>query len=431
MLPSGSTLTPSGCWSSAWAAAPSRKPKSNRPVPTAVWTAKASPSASTQRSDEVSLSASHSRSPSGASPEVCANHASATGPSSRPSLVVPAATATAPVRGSRVHSWWMPAIATQTRSRHQATSQGLESRVVPSPSNHWTPSPASTRTSPVASVMPRSWWWTVSATTTSYPTSAATSAGSRHRPFGSRKPPRPAHDVAVRRTARPTSSCPASATRRRRRAAAPPSRGSAGRSAPTGGATYGESPGCSVPRARCCSTRLVEQGLDRVDVPLAGVLRDDVALRVDEHQRRPGPGGVGLPGDELGVVEDGVLHGVPLDGLGERHRVGLVHELRRVHADDDQLLGEPLLQRPQLVDDVQAVDAAEGPEVEQHEAAAQVAQGDGAVGVQPGPAASSGARTRGRVLMPPSSPASTRRLLTAQGVDPSPVDGPGRRPVAC
>ena len=57
--PSGSAVTPSGCWSRAWAASPSTKPKSNRPVPTAVPTVR-SPSASrTQRIAEVSESAAH------------------------------------------------------------------------------------------------------------------------------------------------------------------------------------------------------------------------------------------------------------------------------------------------------------------------------------------------------------------------------------
>jgi hypothetical protein len=46
-----------------------------------------------------------------------------------------------------------------------------------------------------------------------------------------------------------------------------------------------------------------------------------------------------------------------------------------VHADDDEHVGVPLLDRAQLVDDVQAVDAAEGPEVEQDDPAAQVGEG--------------------------------------------------------
>ena len=53
---------------------------------------------------------------------------------------------------------------------------------------------------------------------------------------------------------------------------------------------------------------------------------------------------------------------------GDRARhggvVGLVRELRRVHADDHETIPESLLERPQLLDDAQAVDAAERPEIE-------------------------------------------------------------------
>ncbi len=126
-----------------------------------------------------------------------------------------------------------------------------------------------------------------------------------------------------------------------------------------------------------------EQGVDRVGVALAGVLRDDVPLRVDQHQGRPGACGVGLPGHELGVVEHRVTHVVPLHRCGQGVRIRLVLELRRVHADHHELVGVLLLDLTQLVEHVQAVDAAEGPEVEEHEPAAQVRQGERPVGVQP------------------------------------------------
>jgi hypothetical protein len=129
--------------------------------------------------------------------------------------------------------------------------------------------------------------------------------------------------------------------------------------------------------------QLGDEHVDRVLVPLAGVLGDDVALRVDEHQRGPGASGVGLPGLEVGVVEHRVRDLVALRGRPQRVRVGLVHELRRVDAHDDELTVVLLLQRPKLVEDMQAVDAAERPEVEQDEAAAQVGQAQGALGVQP------------------------------------------------
>src|SRR3546814_8537941 len=85
-----------------------------------------------------------------------------------------------------------------------------------------------------------------------------------------------------------------------------------------------------------------------------------------------------------------MVHRVALDRSPERVRIGLVHELRRVRPDHDQLVGELLLYRAQLVEDVQAVDAAEGPEVEQHEASAELAQGQRAGGVEPAAAAELG-----------------------------------------
>ena len=63
--------------------------------------------------------------------------------------------------------------------------------------------------------------------------------------------------------------------------------------------------------------------------------------------------------------------------------VGLVRELRRVDADDDEHVGVALLDLAQLVDDVQAVDAAERPEVEQHDAPAQPGQRQRLRGVDP------------------------------------------------
>jgi hypothetical protein len=78
-----------------------------------------------------------------------------------------------------------------------------------------------------------------------------------------------------------------------------------------------------------------------------------------------------------------MLHAVALDRGDQRVRVGLVDELGRVDADDHQLLGVLLLHRAQLVEDVQAVDAAERPEVEQDEATSQVADGQRGGGVEP------------------------------------------------
>jgi hypothetical protein len=79
-----------------------------------------------------------------------------------------------------------------------------------------------------------------------------------------------------------------------------------------------------------------------------------------------------------------VVHLVALDRRGERDRVRLVHELRGVHADDHEDVAVLLLERAQLVEDVQAVDAAERPEVEDHDLAAELREGHvAAAGVEP------------------------------------------------
>ena len=77
------------------------------------------------------------------------------------------------------------------------------------------------------------------------------------------------------------------------------------------------------------------------------------------------------------------MHLVALDRVEQRPVVGLVRELRAVHPDDGEHVGEPLLERPQLVEHVQAVDAAGGPEVEQHEPAAQPLERQRPVGADP------------------------------------------------
>ena len=130
--------------------------------------------------------------------------------------------------------------------------------------------------------------------------------------------------------------------------------------------------------------QLVEQRHQPGRMALTGHRGDQVPLRVDDAQRRPGPGGVPVPRLHPRIVEYRVPHAVPLHRGGQRVRILLVLELRRVHPDHHQHVGVPLLDRPQLVEHVQAVDAAEGPEVEQYDPAAQVGQGQRpAAGVQP------------------------------------------------
>lgn len=126
---------------------------------------------------------------------------------------------------------------------------------------------------------------------------------------------------------------------------------------------------------RVLGLQLRHQALDGVRVALARVLCDDVALRVDDDERRPGADGVLLPGRELRVVQDRVLDAVALDRVHDRPVLGLVHKLRGVDPDDHDRVPVLLLQLAELVQDMQAVDAAEGPEIQDDDASPQVGEG--------------------------------------------------------
>ena len=136
-------------------------------------------------------------------------------------------------------------------------------------------------------------------------------------------------------------------------------------------------------------------------VAFTGRHRNHVAVRVDHDQRRPGTNAVLLPRLQLRVVQDGVGDAMPGDRSRDRGVVRLVRELRGVHADDDQPVAETLLERPQLLHDAQAVDAAERPEIEQHDAPTKLTQREGIAPVLIHPPAprSSGARTRPSVVV--------------------------------
>ena len=109
-------------------------------------------------------------------------------------------------------------------------------------------------------------------------------------------------------------------------------------------------------------------------MPLPGKMRHNIPLRVDNHERGPGAGGVSLPGGEFGVVEYGVFDVVAVYGCGERCRVCLMLKFGAVHAHGDEHIREFFFEGAQLVEHVQAVNAAQGPEVENHDFAAKSLQ---------------------------------------------------------
>lgn len=81
---------------------------------------------------------------------------------------------------------------------------------------------------------------------------------------------------------------------------------------------------------------VADQFIERFQLELALVLPDDLALRVDEHQRGPCPDGIAPPDGEVAIVHDGVLDAVAHHGIADIRSLLLVRELRGVNADHDQ-----------------------------------------------------------------------------------------------
>ena len=99
------------------------------------------------------------------------------------------------------------------------------------------------------------------------------------------------------------------------------------------------------------------------------MLADDPALRVDEHQRRPGTAAKLVPHGEVAVVDDRVLDAVAQHRLAKVRRFALRRELGGVDPEHDHPVAIFVLDPPQLRKHVHAVDSTEGPEVDDREPA--------------------------------------------------------------
>src|SRR4029078_7810161 len=88
--------------------------------------------------------------------------------------------------------------------------------------------------------------------------------------------------------------------------------------------------------------------LEALVVAFARRRADDIAGRVDDDARGPRADRVGAPDAELRVVGDRVSYTVAPDDLPDVLRRLLVGELRRVHPDDHELVGEPFLELLQV-----------------------------------------------------------------------------------
>src|SRR5262249_54634186 len=96
---------------------------------------------------------------------------------------------------------------------------------------------------------------------------------------------------------------------------------------------------------------------------------------------------VSVPELAVRVVNDGVVQLVTFHGLAHGGQALFQVELGRVHADDDQHAAVLFFQPDQVGENVEAVNSAAGPEFEDDDLAAEVAQAEGPVGPQPAGAA--------------------------------------------
>src|SRR5207245_8719923 len=109
------------------------------------------------------------------------------------------------------------------------------------------------------------------------------------------------------------------------------------------------------------------------DVPMA-----DDSLAIHQDRGRPGPDAPALPDRELVVLHDRISDPEFLRGVHDTPVRLLPGEFRAVHSDDrEPVLLVTLVPAPQLRDHVLAVDSTEGPELDEHDPAAQARRGQG------------------------------------------------------
>ena len=145
----------------------------------------------------------------------------------------------------------------------------------------------------------------------------------------------------------------------------------------------------------------------------------DPAASVDQVLGRPVQVAPRVPGLVVVVLRDGIAQAAAGDRVAHVARVLLELELRRVDAHDDQAaLAVAVVPRPQIGQRPQAVDARVGPEVDQHDLSAQVAQGQR---LRVEPARDSG-ELRGRAAVRQPGPGGGEARLAAHLREPS-LDG--------
>ena len=127
----------------------------------------------------------------------------------------------------------------------------------------------------------------------------------------------------------------------------------------------------------------IENGLDFFEFKLTTSHVDCFSVGIDEQNGRPTVRSEHPPHHHVSVVHDGMFDLVAKDGLLDVVVLSLLFEFGGVNTDDDEFLGKFVFQFLQFRKNVKAVDAAIGPEVQQHEFAFQVGQRQRPLAIHP------------------------------------------------
>ncbi len=118
-----------------------------------------------------------------------------------------------------------------------------------------------------------------------------------------------------------------------------------------------------------------EHFADRFDGELAFVAGKDAAIGIEKHQGWPSPNPVALPNRQAGVVDNGVSDLIALDRGAEVGGLFLSRKFSGMDTDDDQLVWEDALELPRPREDMEAIDSAIGPKVENDQFPTQIGEG--------------------------------------------------------
>ncbi len=115
----------------------------------------------------------------------------------------------------------------------------------------------------------------------------------------------------------------------------------------------------------------------------AAMTPDCVSLGIDKDQAGPGLNAEAFPDGEVGIVYYRMPNAVAQHGLGYDFGVFLFLELGRMHAYNHQVIWPGGLDFFKFGNDVHAVYAPQGPEIQEHELALELIEFDWAGGIDP------------------------------------------------